>query len=686
LIVWDIVSFARERGIRCQGRGSAANSLVAYLLGISPIDPLAHHLVFERFLSAERAIAPDIDLDFEATERREGVIQYIYQRYGELHAAMACTFVTFQRRSAVRDISKVLGISEVITTQATLLLSEPAIPASSPVDESPLRLLLDLCEQIHNFPRHLGIHNGGMIITGSPLDDRVPTEPATMPGRVVVQWDKEALENVGLVKIDILGLRMLSAIADTLKFITETTGTTLDLDNLSFADPAVYEMITQADTIGVFQVESRAQTQMLPKLKPACFNDLIIAISLIRPGPIQGNMVRPYLHRRLGLEPISYAHPLLESALSETLGVILFQEQVLKVARDLAGFTPGEGEQLRRALGSKRGAAEIEHFYQAFITGAQAQGVPDDIAETVFDQLRAFGSYAFAKSHAASFAVLVYQSAWLKRYYPAPFYCALLNNQPMGFWNPATLAGDARRHGLALLPVDIVHSQERVTMEGSGIRLGFNYVDGFGEATIARLIAIRQEGAFTNLTKLCQRTQLPRRLIERLVMVGALDRWGLPRRQLLWDLGRLRYQEDELDLIFPREKIDLPPLTQAETLAAEYDILGLSTGEHMMNLYRPWLSGQGILDTQELKLKSAGQRVRVAGLMVVHQAPPTAKNFHFVTLEDEGGLVDVIVNPQIYATYRRTLHSDRLLVVEGTVQQENGVVNVLAQRITALSP
>ncbi len=347
---------------------------------------------------------------------------------------MACTFVTFHQRSALRDVAKVLSIAEpLILKRASDQLAGLEAPVASPTEASPVGLLLDLCRQIHGFPRHLGLHNGGMILTGPPLTTRVPTEPARLVNRTVAQWDKDSLEMVGLVKIDILGLRMLSAIAETVQLITETTGVTPDLDSLSFTDPAVYQMISEADTIGVFQVESRAQAQMLPKLQPHCFHDLIVAVSLIRPGPIQGNMVRPYLARRLGLEPITYAHPLLQEALEETLGVILFQEQVLKVAKCLAGFTFGQGEKLRRALGGKRGAgaAEIEPFHQAFLSGAQAKGVPADITETVFDQLRAFGSYAFAKSHASSFAILVYQSAWLKCYYPVQYYVSLTNNQPM---------------------------------------------------------------------------------------------------------------------------------------------------------------------------------------------------------------------------------------------------------------
>ena len=428
LIVWDIVRFARENGILCQGRGSAANSLVAYLLNISPINPIAHNLVFERFLSSERRAVPDIDIDFQA-DRREEVIQYIYTRYGLAHAAMACTLVTFRARSAIRDVGKALGLPldllEHVTTTLDVYNPQNIEESTSLRDALGGKLeaqtwqhILTLSQQIDSFPRHIGIHNGGMIVTGVPLSERVPTEPATMTDRYVVQWDKEALEDIGLVKIDILGLRMLSAIAEAVELVKQMTGQKPDLNHLTFDDPAVYDMICEADTVGAFQVESRAQAQVLPRLRPRCFNDLIVSISLIRPGPIQGDMVHPYLRRRLGEESVTYFHPSLEPSLKETLGVILFQEQVLKVARDLAGFTPGQGELLRRALGSKNPDVEIEGFREAFIAGAVRKGVETETAEMVFEKLRAFGGYSFPKSHAASFAVLVYWSAWLKHYYP----------------------------------------------------------------------------------------------------------------------------------------------------------------------------------------------------------------------------------------------------------------------------
>jgi error-prone DNA polymerase len=691
LIVWDIVRFARTQGILCQGRGSAANSLVAYLLNISPIDPLAHDLVFERFLSAERSITPDIDLDFQA-DLREEVIQYVYQRYGAAHAAMACTFVTYRRRSALRDVGQALALPEVLLAQgAEVLLADRPTDAGEivepdQIDETgtSLALFRELCLQIEGFPRHLGLHNGGMVITGSPLVERVPTEPATMSDRVVVQWDKEALEIAELVKIDLLGLRMLSAIAEAETIINHITAQRPPLERLTFADSAVFDMITQADTIGVFQVESRAQAQVTPRLKPRSFNDLIISISLIRPGPIQGNMVQPYIRRRLGWEPVTYPHPRLEAALAETLGVILFQEQVLKVARDLAGFTPGQGEQLRRALGSKRGEAEIERLRSAFVAGVQANGISTSVAETVFTQLQAFGGYSFAKSHAAAFAVLVYQSAWLKCYYPAAFFTALLNHQPMGFWSPAVLVGDVRRHGIAVMPVDIHRSQTKCAVEGDGIRLGFNYVNGLGEASSARLEEVRQAGRFTSLVDFCRRTRLARRLIERLIIAGAMDHWGVPRRKLLWELGQLHYQEDVLDLIFPSNGVNLPSLTTAEAMMLEHSVLGLSTGDHVMTFYRSWLAEQAVLGSWEMAKQLVDTQVRVAGLVVVHQAPPTAKGFHFITLEDEAGLIDVIIRPQIYAQYRRLLRTVPLLIFEGIVQREDQVVNLLARRAAAM--
>ena len=683
LIVADIVAFARRQGIRCQGRGSAANSLVAYLLHISPIDPLAHGLVFERFLSDERRVVPDIDLDFES-ERREEVIQYIYQTYGPAHVAMACTFVTFRARSAVRDVGKVLGLPpNLVAAAAHSLDSMETAVNVTPNQQAPLHLLLDLSRQLEGYPRHLGLHSGGMVVTGRPLNSRVPTEPAALAERVVVQWDKEALAAVGLVKIDVLGLRMLSTLTEAVDLVKRATGQALDLDILSFDDPQVYEMIAQADTLGVFQVESRAQAQMLPKLKPRCFADLIIAISLIRPGPVQGNMVRPFLRRRAGLEPVTYLHPLLEPALAETLGVILFQEQVLKVARDLAGFTAGQGELLRRALGAKRAAAAIRQFQADFLAGAQQKGVSPDVAKQVFDQLAAFGSYSFAKSHAAAFAVIVYQSAWLKWYHFEAYYAALLNTRP-GFWPPAIMVNEVQRRGGTVLGVDIHHSQANCTLEGKAIRLGLTYVKGLGEGQIEQIVACRQERPFTGLTDFCRRTAIGRRLVERLILAGAMAEWHVPRRQLMWQLGTLSYKEEGLALADDPTELTLPPLSQAEQLLAEQSVMGVSTGPHVLSFYRTWLDANNILDSRELAATPHGRRVRVAGLLVVHQSPPTAKGFHFLTLETETGLINVIVRPAVYRQFSPLLLTAKLLLVAGVVQQEEGVTNVLVNHISHL--
>ncbi|MCC6612861.1 MAG: error-prone DNA polymerase [Anaerolineae bacterium] len=675
LLVADIVAFARSCAIRCQGRGSAANSLVAYLLNISPVDPLTHNLVFERFLSEERVSVPDIDIDFDAA-RREEVIQYVYEKYGRDHAAMACTFVTYRRRGSVRDVGKALGLSPHLVEDALLAIElDRPLPTSSPY----ARELVRLSEALKGHPRHLGIHNGGMIITGAPLAQRLPTEPATMEGRTVVQWDKEALEEAGIVKIDILGLRMLSAIDEAARSVEATTGQTLDLDRLPMDDPALYKMMERADTIGVFQVESRAQAQTLPRLKPKTFNDVIVSISLIRPGPVQGNMVHPYLARRRGSEPVVYPHPRLEAALEETLGVILFQEQVLKVARDLAGFTPGQGELLRRALGAKHSTEAIEKLREEFVAGAQQQDVMEHVAQAVFDSLTAFGGYSFPKSHAAAFAVLVYQSAYLKHYHPAAFLTAILNHQPMGFWTPAVVANDARRHGIAVLGVDVNKSQARCTVEGGSIRLGFSYVQSIGESLGQRIETARQDSAFRTLADFAHRTRIPPRLLTRLILVGAFDSWERNRRKVLWEARRLM-GENALGLTFDDEQLDFTPLTPLEEFTLEARYVGITTGPHLMTHFQSWMKSRGIRGSRGLARLRSGTRVEVAGEVVMHQSPPTAKGFHFITLEDSAGMMNVIVRPRVYKRYKSVLRRAPLLWVSGVVERDEGVINILCDR------
>ncbi|MBU6333216.1 MAG: DNA polymerase III subunit alpha [Chloroflexi bacterium] len=659
LIVWDIVREARVRGIRCQGRGSAASSLVAYLLGISPIDPLAHQLVFERFLSHERPDMPDIDLDI-AADRRDELIRYVVERYGTAHVALACTFSTFGERSARRDLSRVLA-------------TPPAAPGLQSLAEA-------LMERLAGAPRHVGQHSGGIVITALPLAERVPTQPAAMPGRTVIQWDKDALEQVGLVKIDLLGLRMLGALEEAVRWVEQDTGVAIALDQLDHADPSVYDQLCAGDTIGVFQVESRAQAQLLPRLLPRTFADIIVAISLIRPGPLQGQMVQPYLRRRAGLEPVRVAHPRLDAALRETLGVIVFQEQVITVARDLAGFSPGAGERLRRALGSGTAAARAA-LREQFIAGATALGVAEPIAAEVFRSLESFGGYAFPRSHAAAFAVIVYQSAWLRRHHPAALLTALLNHQPMGFWPPDVLVRDARRRGIAVAPIDIDHSAGRSTLRDGTVRLGLRHVVGLGHDGAERLVAARAARPFTDLADCCRRSRLPRQVIAGLIRAGAFDQREPRRRQLLWHLGTLSYDEDALDLESPTSAPELDEPDAAELYRWQMAASGVSVAAHPLARQRVVLAARGYCSSATLAQHRAGDPVRLVGTLVVHQAPPTARGTQFLTLEDEFGMVNVIVRPTLAQGLRERLAGATTLLVVGTVQRERATVTLLAQYI-----
>ncbi|MGD8966997.1 MAG: DNA polymerase III subunit alpha [Anaerolineae bacterium] len=718
LIVWDIVRFAREAGIRCQGRGSAANSLVAYLLGISPIDPIACDLVFERFLSPERGSPPDIDVDI-AADRREEVIQYVYRRYGREHAAMACTFVTFRARSAVRDVARALGFAPALVERlagACPELVERALEVwdTNSVEESrgmletfdakqlagePFQHLLRLVPQLDGIPRHLGIHNGGMVIAGPPLCELVPLEPATMEGRVVTQWDKDGLEGAGMVKIDLLGLRMLSAIEDAVTIIAGQTERALscrtgdrpigerpDLAALSLDDLEVYDMLCRGETIGVFQVESRAQANLIPRFQPRSFDDLVIQISLIRPGPLQAQMVRPYLRRREGREPVSYPHPLLENALKETLGVIIFQEQVLKVARDMAGFTPGEAELLRRALSHKRAGREIARFKERFLGGATGQGLDEEAAQAVFGQLQAFGGYSFPKSHAAAFAVLTYQSAWLRRYHPAAFFAALLRHQPMGFYPAHVIVSEARRCGVEVRPVDVEASDLRATVEGEALRLGLAVVNGLGEIGGKSVVEARHFGPFRSLADFCRRTKLGRRAVEAMIWAGAFDGWGVPRRQLLWELKMALEAAEgppELPLPPPEGRPRFAFLSPRGRLWTEAAHTGVSAREHLTSLVDDKLRAVGVTPSRKLPELEGGQRVWVGGVIVSRQRPPTAKGVAFLALEDEGGLINVVVRPKVYEESRQALRSP-FVVVDGQLQRRGEAINVLAWKVLPL--
>jgi len=679
LLVWDIVRFAEERGIQVRGRGSAANSIVAYLLRITNVDPLAHNLLFERFLSTEARVMPDIDLDFCA-RRREEVIQYVYERYGEAHVGMVCNYVTYRKRSAVRDVGKALGLPpDTVDSLAKSLRWEDGLPEG--VSQGIWNEFRALWEQIQGLPRHLSIHVGGMCITAKPLNGLVPLERATMPGRVVVQWDKDGVEDAGLIKLDLLSLRTLSAVEECLQLVEQNHGIRIDLDALPLDDPAVYDALQRADTIGAFQVESRAQQQALVKMKPRCFTDIVVEVAIIRPGPLLGNMVHPFFRRRQGLERVTYAHSMLKPILEETLGVIVFQEQVIRVAMVMGGFTPGEADLLRRAMSRHRAEEEMRAFRERFVLGAVSQGVSRKAAERVFSQLAGFASYGFCKSHAAAFAKTAYDTLYLRAHYPAEYTCALLNHQPMGFYPPRVVAGDAQRHGVKVLPVHVNRSEDRCTMQDGAVRLGFAYVDGLGEAAIARILKAREKGVFLSLADFCRRTRLPRRLVENLILAGGMDDWSGDRRRSLWELGRLRYTENELSLALPDNGVRLKPMTHGEELIGEVAVTGLAAEGHVMELVRDRLDQMGVSTSRDLETAKSGERVKVAGMVVVRQAPPTAKGFVFLTLEDEHGLVNVIVRPDVFQQQKAAWVGSGILVVEGRVQKASGRVDVLAEGV-----
>ena len=677
LIVWDVVRFAQRQGIRYQGRGSAANSLVAYLLDITPVDPLQFGLLFERFLSEDSHTMPDIDIDFDA-DRREEVIQYVYRRYGPAHTGMVCNINTFQERSALHDVGRALGLQpDLLAQTARRWRQQP--PAAG--DD----LLFDLCQQIKDAPRHLSIHVGGMLITAQPLNTITALERATMPGRWVVQWDKEAVEDAGLIKIDLLGLRTLSLVAETARLIETRTGQPPPLDRLPLDDAAVYDALCRGDAIGAFQVESRAQSQMLPRLRPRCFADIVVEVAIVRPRPIQGQMVHPYLRRRQGLEEVSYPHPALEPILSETLGIILFQEQVLRVAMAVAGFSGGEADQLRRAMSRQRSQEEMKRLGQRFVAGGVQNGLEAETAAAIFGQLAGFATYGFCKSHAAAFALLSYQTMWLKLYHPAEFYCALLNHQPMGFYQPSVVVGDAQRHGVVILPPDLNRSQDACTLaEGAGglaIRLGLRYIKGAGPVARRLLVAGQP---FQSLRDLCRRTRLPRPVLAALIRAGALDDIEHDRRRLLWELKGLEYHPSMFDLETELEPISLPALGEAEALAWSAELLGMTPGDHPLRLLRPYLQARGVLSAAELEQRQDGEVVRTAGQVVVRQSPPTAKGHLFITLEDETGLVNLVVRPALYQKRSEVLCHAPLLTVVGRVQRADGACSLLALGVADL--
>jgi error-prone DNA polymerase len=695
LIVWDLVEYCRRHDILAQGRGSAANSAVCYALGITAVDPVGMDLLFERFLSEERGEWPDIDLDLPSGDRRERVIQYVYERYGRLGAAMTANVITYRGRSAAREVGKTLGLSPALCDRLSGLVSdweykdpgdtllvhlrEAGCDPEAPV----MRHFARLWTGIQDLPRHLGQHSGGMVICAGRLDGVVPLEPAAMPGRSVIQWDKDDCAAMGIIKVDLLGLGMMALLEDALGMIRRRGGH-VDLAHLPPDDPAVYAMLKRADTIGVFQVESRAQMATLPRLKPERFYDLVVQVAIIRPGPIVGDMVHPYLRRRAGREPITVPHPVLEPILKRTLGVPLFQEQLLRMAMAAAGFTGGEAEELRRAFGFKHRKQAMNEVEKKLRVGMAGQGITGEAAEAIIRSITSFALYGFPESHAASFALLAYASAYLKAHHPAAFYAALLNNQPMGFYHPATIVGDAARHGQVIRPLDVNHSGWLCAIEADGtVRLGLRYVRGLREEAGRRMERLRP---FASADDLVRRAGLRSDELARLAELGALGSLGLERRAALWEVERAARPAgplySSLDAI--PDLSPLPPMTPAEALVADYDGAGLSLGPHPMTFHRARLERSGVARAADLPGMRHGAPVRVAGAVVVRQRPGTAKGFVFLNLEDETGLVNVVVPPPLFHRCRLTLVGEPFLLIAGVLEHREGVISVRAGRLEPL--
>ena len=708
LIVWDLVEFCRRENILVQGRGSAANSAVCYSLGITAVDPVGMDLLFERFLSEERGEWPDIDLDLPSGDERERVIQYVYQRYGKLGAAMTANVITYRSRSAVRDVGKALGFDEESLGRISKLFGRGAWEAENPdpsgpknqfqaagldVSDASVQKLLALSKQIQNLPRHLGQHSGGMVICQGQLDSIVPLEPATMPGRVVVQWDKEDCADLGLIKVDLLGLGMMAVLKDSINLIRDHYQEEVDLAHLPADDPQVYNALKSADTVGMFQVESRAQMSSLPRIRPAKFYDIVVQVAIIRPGPIAGKMMHPYLRRREGREEAICLHPLLEPVLKRTLGVPIFQEQLLRMAMLVADFTGGEAEELRRAMGFKRSEERMIDIEKRLRSGMEKKGIHGEVQDTIVKSITSFALYGFPESHAASFALLAYASAYLKCRYPAAFMAAILNNQPMGFYSPLTLVKDAQRHGQRFLPVDVTRSQWPCTIEKCGgelmVRLGFNYVRGFGETVAQALVAERERGPFRSIDDLRQRVpQLSRSDLTALASLGALNQIGdrtRHRRDALWQSELALRPVSELlkDAGPPEEPSPLAAMHPVERLEADFANSGLSLGAHPMRFYRGTLNRMNVVMAGQVKHLRDGRRVRVAGAVICRQQPGTAKGFVFLSLEDETGIANVIIEPEVFARLRVTILSHGYLLVDGILQNQRGSVSVKARDVRA---
>ncbi|MFD1624855.1 error-prone DNA polymerase [Azospirillum griseum] len=701
LTVHSIVRFARSRGILCQGRGSAANSAVCYVLGITSIDPEQHNLLFERFVSAERREPPDIDVDFEH-DRREIVIQWIYETYGRHRAALTAVVTRYRARGALRDVGKVMGLSEDLTallanqigSWSDEWVADDRIAALNlNHDDRRLRLTLELARQLMGTPRHLSQHPGGFVLTRDRLDELVPIEPAAMEDRQVIEWDKDDIDTLKMMKVDILALGMLGCMRRAFELLAEHKGVRMDLASIPAEDPATYAMIRRADTLGVFQIESRAQMAMLPRIKPRTFYDLVIQVAIVRPGPIQGDMVHPYLRRREGLEPVDYPTPELQAVLGSTLGVPLFQEQAMRVAIECAGFTPGEADQLRRAMATFKLTGGVSRFGAKLVDGMVARGYSREYAEHTFKQLEGFGSYGFPESHAASFALIAYASSWMKRHHPEVFCAALLNAQPMGFYAPAQIVRDAREHGVEVRPVDVNASRWDCTLESVGqgrlaVRLGFRLVRGLANAAGAGIVAAREDRPYASVDDLWHRAGVPVAVLRLLAAADAFTGLGLTRRAAAWAIRALRDEALPLFAAAGAEReadepvVTLRPMSAGRELVDDYTMTGLSLRGHPVALLRQDLTGQGIIACADLARTRDGRRVTVAGLVLVRQRPGSANGVLFITLEDETGIANVIVWKKLFEQQRRIILGARMMAVTGRVQIEGDVIHLIADRLT----
>jgi error-prone DNA polymerase len=703
LSVHAIVQIARSSDILCQGRGSAANSAVCYCLGVTAVDPARTNLLLERFLSAERREPPDIDVDFEH-ERREEVIQAIYDKYGRDRAAMVSEVISYRGKSALREVGKAFGLSLEQVGRLGSLVSwwdkldevpkERIAACGFDSNDSRIRQVLAMSRAIQGYPRHLSIHVGGFVLSAEPLVNVAPIEPATMPGRTVIPWDKDDLDALGFFKIDVLGLGMLTAIRKALDLASNRSMSAIDrLANIPPEDPRVYDALCAADTVGVFQIESRAQMAMLPRLRPRRFYDLVVEVAIVRPGPIQGGMVHPYLRRRSGQEPVSIPHPKLAPILERTLGVPLFQEQVMQLAIVGAGYTGGEADQLRRDMAAWRRTGKLERHRECLLEGFAKNGIAREFGERLYQSIEGFGEYGFPESHAASFAHLVYASAWLKVHHPTAFAAALINSQPMGFYSPGTIVKDAERHGVEALPVRVDASDWDCTLEGGdrridgdppALRLGLRLVKGLGEETGRRIERARHERAFAVLEDLVQRARLDKRDLEALAHAGALSGFGLERREAMWKVRAPR-EQGLFAGVAPEDAMpELPPMSHADQLALDYGATGVAVGDHAMNVVRASLPAY-FKSARDLASLPHGSRVSTAGMVICRQRPGTASGVVFVTLEDETGFVNLILWAQTFERWRHVATTSSMLIAHGKVERESSVVYVVPDRLERLS-